>query len=94
MFQFARHQDPYPTGPDFGSSEDYNSSRYIYQSGPNNYPPPGGYRGYESERGVYPNNNVSPVPYRTSDRWSDAYENSYTQQAPYPRVRGHGSYQY
>ncbi|XP_057809585.1 RNA-binding KH domain-containing protein RCF3-like [Salvia miltiorrhiza] len=93
----GRHQDPYSTGPDFGASENYSSSRYIYQrpsssAAPNNYPPPGGYQGYESEHGMYPNHNVSPSPYRSSDRWTAAHHNSYTQQDPYQSIRGHGSY--
>ncbi|KAL6587910.1 hypothetical protein OROMI_000888 [Orobanche minor] len=70
-------QDRYSTGSDFGTSEHFSSPQGVYQ-------------GYESLRGAYPNNNISPVPYEKSPA---AYQDKYTQ-GSYQNLRSHGSYQY
>ncbi|GFP85307.1 kh domain-containing protein at4g18375 [Phtheirospermum japonicum] len=89
------HHDRYPTGSDF------NSPRNMYPTSGSlaalqDYPQRGAYQGYNSPHGAYPNYSVSPaVPYESSNRWPDAYQDKYAQEGSYQNVRAqHGSYQY
>ncbi|KAG8384080.1 hypothetical protein BUALT_Bualt04G0080800 [Buddleja alternifolia] len=92
-------QDPYPTQPEFGSSEHFNASRNMYDTpassvGPNNYPRPDLYQSYNPQPTAYPNTYASTAPYPNYNPQPVAYQNDYTQQGPHQNITTHGSYKY